>query len=146
LRSALALCHDPSEAEDLVQETFCQALESEWRFRGDSLLHTWLFGILRNVCHRYLRRKKRMILGEALVTRETTRLGPSLARDEADRPHALADAVRRLSPTHREVIVLRYYKNLSIHEIAKRTCVCEGTVKSRLHYAVHHLERSSRES
>ena len=49
--------------------------------------------------------------------------------------------MQRLSPEHREVIVLRYYENLKIQEIAERTGVSKGTVKSRLHYAMRCLEQ-----
>lgn len=44
-------------------------------------------------------------------------------------------------PGHREVVVLRYYENMKIHEIASHAGVSVGTVKSRLHYAVRSLER-----
>ncbi len=45
LRSACLLCGDETEAQDLVQETFVQALKSAHRFRGDSAVYTWLHGI-----------------------------------------------------------------------------------------------------
>ena len=49
--------------------------------------------------------------------------------------------MQKLSHEHREVIVLRYYENLKIAEIARQAGVSKGTVKSRLHYAVRHLEQ-----
>lgn len=49
LRSAFLLCGSESEAQDLVQETFLQALRCVGRFRGQSGLHTWLHGILLNL-------------------------------------------------------------------------------------------------
>src|SRR5437868_6249365 len=67
LRSAYLLCGDENEAEDLVQETFLQAIKSAHRFRGDSAIYTWLHGILRNLCHRHLRKQKRLLFQEDLI-------------------------------------------------------------------------------
>lgn len=53
----------------------------------------------------------------------------------------LTKAVRRLSEKHRLVIVLYYYDELSVHEIAKITGCLEGTVKSRLHFARRQLKK-----
>ena len=64
LRSACLLCGDATEAQDLVQETFVQALKSAHRFRGDSAVYTWLHGILLNVCRRHLRKQKRLVFDE----------------------------------------------------------------------------------
>ena len=62
--------------------------------------------------------------------------------DQADaivRRDALATALRTLSPDHREVVVLRYFFDLTVDQIAARTDVGSGTVKSRLHYALRYL-------
>ena len=141
LRSACLLCGDETEAQDLVQETFVQALKSAHRFRGDSSIYTWLHGILLNLCRRHFRKQKRLVFEEERVLKETVQPSPG---DELDRDFcakALAQAVRKLSPDHREVIVLRYYENLKIEEIARHIGASKGTVKSRLHYAVRCLEQ-----
>jgi RNA polymerase sigma factor (sigma-70 family) len=141
LRSACLLCGHETEAQDLVQETFVQAVKSADRFRGDSAVYTWLYGILLNLCRRHLRRQKRLVFDEERVLKEVYQPGPA---DELDRDFCatgLAVAMRKLSPEHREVIVLRYYDNLKIAEIARQTRVSTGTVKSRLHYAVRRLEQ-----
>jgi DNA-directed RNA polymerase specialized sigma24 family protein len=52
---------------------------------------------------------------------------------------ALRDALARLSPDHRTVVVLRFFADLSVDEIADRTGERAGTVKSRLHYALSFL-------
>ena len=141
LRSAFLLCGDETEAQDLVQETFLQALKSARAFRGDSAVYTWLHGIMRNLCHRHLRHQKRLVFDEQLVGREATVASPASEQDEAFCADRLAQAIADLSPEHREVIVLRYYENLKLQEIAARTGVSAGTVKSRLHYAARCLEQ-----
>ncbi len=141
LRSACLLCGNETEAQDLVQETYVQALKSAHRFRGDSAVYTWLHGILLNLCRRHFRKQKRLVFEEERVLKET--IQPSLA-EEIDRDFCatgLALAIQKLSPEHREVIVLRYYEDLKIEEIARQTGVSKGTVKSRLHYAVRCLEQ-----
>ncbi len=141
LRSAYLLCGDATEAQDLVQETFLQALKSAHRFQGASSVYTWLHGILRNLCHRHLRKQKRLVFEEALVLGEALPPAAPGASDQDFCAAKLAQALQRLSPEQREVVVLRYYEDLKIHEIAARTGVSLGTVKSRLHYAVRCLQQ-----
>jgi RNA polymerase sigma-70 factor (ECF subfamily) len=141
LRSAYLMCGDESEAQDLVQETFLQAHKSAHRFRGDSSIYTWLFGILRNLCHRHLRKQKRFLFEESLISSQAGSAEPEPRADIDFCAQKLAEALQRLSTEHREVIVLRYYENLKIDEIASCTGASPGTVKSRLHYAVRHLQQ-----
>src|SRR5438046_3753449 len=79
VRSAYLLCGDETEAQDLVQETFLQALKSAHRFRGDSAVYTWLHGILRNLCCRHLRPQKRLVFEQKLVLKDPSR--PPAAND-----------------------------------------------------------------
>ena len=141
LRSAYLLCGDATDAQDLVQETFLQALKSAHRFRGESALYTWLHGILLNVSRHHWRRQKRLVLDEHVVLETAS---DSVAEADADREFRatrLARVLQTLSPEHREVIVLRFYENLKLHEIAAQTGVSAGTIKSRLHYALRCLEK-----
>jgi len=141
LRSACLLCGDETEAQDLAQETFVQALKSAHRFRGYSAVYTWLHGILLNVCRRHLRKQKRLVFDEERVLQQTFQSSQADDLDQDFCASMLAQAVQRLSHEHREVIVLRYYEKLKIAEIARQAGVSKGTVKSRLHYAVRHLEQ-----
>jgi RNA polymerase sigma-70 factor (ECF subfamily) len=141
VRSAYLLCGDETEAQDLAQETLLQALKSAHRFRGNSAVYTWLYGILRNLCHRHLRKQKRLVFEEELVLKEASQPGTEDGTDREFCADRLARALQELSPEHREVIVLRYYENLKLDEIAAHTGVSKGTVKSRLHYAVRGLQQ-----
>jgi RNA polymerase sigma factor (sigma-70 family) len=141
LRSAYLLCGDATEAQDLVQDTFLQALKSVHRFRGESAMYTWLHGILLNVSRHHRRRQKRLVFDENIAVEMP---GMGVAEADCDREFRttrLVRALQTLSPEHREVIVLRFYENLKIHEIATRSRVSPGTVKSRLHYALRCLEK-----
>lgn len=141
LRSAYLLCGNETEAQDLVQETFLQALKSAHRFRGASAVYTWLYGILRNLCHRHLRKQKRFLFEENLILETPFEPSADTSPDEEFCSAKIAAALQKLSPGHREVIVLRYFETMKIHDIAAQTGMSPGTVKSRLHYAVRCLER-----
>jgi RNA polymerase sigma-70 factor (ECF subfamily) len=54
---------------------------------------------------------------------------------------ALAEALSGLSGPHREVLILRFYEDMKIHEIAAHLGISKGTVKSRLHYAIAEMQR-----
>jgi RNA polymerase sigma-70 factor (ECF subfamily) len=140
LRSACLLCGDETEAQDLVQETFLQALKSIGLFRGESAVYTWLHGILLNLCRRHFRKQKHLVFEEEPFLKQSFRPMPADELDQNFYTNNLMIAVRKLSPEHREVIDLRYYENLRIEEMAAQLGVSKGTVKSRLHYAVRRLE------
>ncbi len=142
-RSAFLLCNHEADARDLVQETFLQAARSVARFRGQSSVYTWLHGILLNLTRHYHRDRKRLVFEpEPLEIEEAAQ--PESASSSSDVRTAsaiLAEALKRLSEVHREVLVMRYYENLRIREIAQNLGISSGTVKSRLHYAVAEMQR-----
>ena len=141
LRSAYLLCGNQTEAEDLVQETLLQALKSAHRFRGDSAVYTWLHGILLNLSRHHWRKQKRLVFDDTIALRMPCNETSDTEADREFQASRLAHAVQALSAEHREVIVLRYFENLKIQQIAKQTGASVGTVKSRLHYAVRCLEK-----
>jgi RNA polymerase sigma-70 factor, ECF subfamily len=141
LRSAYLLCGDATEAQDLAQETFLQALKSAHCFRGESAIYTWLHGILLNLSRHHWRRQKRLVLDEHIALETPFDNAAEADADREFRATRLARALQTLSPEHREVIVLRFYENLKIHEISAQTGLSAGTIKSRLHYALRCLEK-----
>src|SRR6266851_490627 len=121
LRSAFWLCGNETDAQDLVQDTFLQAIRSVHRFEGRSTVYTWLHAILLNLTRHYHRDRKRIVYDEALTGREASPpVGNPWQLDAATASSALLEALRKLSWAHREVIILRYYENMKIHEIARR--------------------------
>jgi RNA polymerase sigma-70 factor (ECF subfamily) len=142
LRSATLLCGDETAAQDLVQDSFVEALRSVHRFRGQASLYTWLHSILMNLTRHYRRDSKRLVYDNELAAQEVSVL--------EDRPGALdfetaaaelARALRQLSDSHRQVLVLRYYEHMKIHEMARHLGLSNGTVKSRLHYAMREMQK-----
>ena len=130
---------DRQRAEDLVQETLLRA----WRHpealdpdRGS--VRAWLFTTARHLAIDAWRRRTARV-GEVVTD---TLPEPPPEVDEADRAveaWTVAEALGRLSPAHREVLVECFYRGRSVAEAAARLGVPPGTVKSRTHYALRSL-------
>ncbi len=131
-----------TEAQDLVQETFLEAIRSIHRFQGRSTIYTWLHAILLNLTRRSRRHRQRLVYDEELINGEISPANENPnSLDTGTAASALGNALNRLSDAHREVIVLRYYEELKIHEIATSLDISVGTVKSRLHYAIEEMQK-----
>ena len=142
LRSAFSLCGNETDAQDIVQETFLQAIRSVHRFQGRSSIYTWLHAILLNLTRHYHRDRKRIVYDDELADREASPTDDHPSQmDTGTASSALWQALRQLSAAHQEVIVLRYYENMKIHEIATHLAISKGTVKSRLHYAIGEMQK-----
>jgi RNA polymerase sigma-70 factor (ECF subfamily) len=135
IKAAWFLCRDREEAEDLVQETFYQAIHAAVRFEGRSAPYTWLYGIMRRQFLLHCRKNRHFLRLMGLA-------GPSLRTSEIAEPERderldpMMRAVSSLSPKHREIILLRYIDGHKIAKIAGILNISEGTVKSRLHHAL----------
>jgi RNA polymerase sigma-70 factor, ECF subfamily len=142
LRSACLLCGSETDAQDLVQETFLQALQSAHRFERRSSIYTWLHAILLNLTRHYHRDRKRLVFDDQLARQDTpvSEEGPSRLDTEAA-GGALMETLGRLSVPHREVLILRFYENMKLGEIAAHLGLATGTVKSRLHYGLAEMQR-----
>ncbi len=140
-RLARAILGDEQEAEDALQEACLAA----WR-RGDSLrdpdrFEPWFERIVVNECRDRLRGRRRGQVRAIALEGAWRSDGEGLAPDPADRDAArdLDRAFDALDPDHRIVVLLRYWQDLTVDDIAERVGVPAGTVKSRLHYALRAL-------
>ncbi len=143
-RFGLKMCHDPRDAEDVLQDTMMAMARTIGEFRGASSLTTWLYAIARNFCVRKRRKSKfapvRELSLEAVMAQEGDRLrDPAPAPDEAvmaaELRTALHDAIQALEPSQRDVLVLRDVEGLSAPEVAEVLRINVPAVKSRLHRA-----------
>ncbi len=139
------------EAEDVGQETFIRLYRSLDRFRGDSSLGTYLTRIAINLSLTALKKRKRRI--SRFVSRdETERDRPEASwdpRGELERKddiRRVREAVARLAPNHKTVVVLRMIDGYSTREAAEILGVPVGTVMSRLARAMERLEKEMKES
>lgn len=129
---------DRELAEEVVQDVFAQLWRHAERYDGRrASVRTWLYAIARNRiidAHRRAAARPRRAEDAALDT-----AAQMDALDQAVLRWQVTAALARLSPEHREVIRLAHYGGLTMREIAERTGVPLGTVKSRTSYALRHL-------
>ncbi len=134
-RLAAVILDDDVEAEDAVHDAGVRAW-SRWRdLRDPARFDAWFDRIVVNACRDRLRRRRLRPIG-------LDGFGDPPAPDVLDRPperDALRRALATLTPEHRAVVLLHHVEGLPLAEIAARTGEREGTVKSRLHYALREL-------
>jgi RNA polymerase sigma-70 factor (ECF subfamily) len=131
------------DAQDAVQEAFLHAYQSLESFKGGSQFFTWLYRIAVNTAISQ-RRKRRVLLridpgkegageNEPLDASEQSRPSHSLEQEEQARQ--VRQALDRLSPEHRAVLVLKEMEGHRYESMARILGVPVGTVRSRLHRA-----------
>ena len=138
-RLAHAILRERAEAEDATHDAFVIAWRKWDSLRDRALFERWFDRILVNTCRNRLRSMSRRRIGETAATPPLTRPDPYGQVQERD---TLWPAIAGLTPDQRIVVSLRFYKDLSIDEIANRMGVRPGTVKSRLHRALRDLRAS----
>jgi len=141
-RFATLMLGHQGDAEDATHDAALAA----WRRFGDlrerDHFEAWFGRILHNVCRDRLRARRRAPFSLDLEPPTPAAAARFAAPDQAEaivRRDALGSALRTLTPEHREVVILRFYFDLTIDQIAARTGAGAGTVKSRLHYALSYL-------
>ena len=132
-RLAMWLDRDRREAEDLVQETFTQALQSFHRFTPGTNCRAWLVSILHHVrSNRRRARYRRPVLEDADDRiAETVPFVPAIPQHVTDED--VLAALRALPEAHQHVILLCDIEEMSYKEIAEALSIPIGTVMSRLH-------------
>lgn len=133
-RLALSMLDDPAEADEATQDAFVAALRRLDSYRGEASFATWLYAIALNVCRGRLRRRRALRLADRAAEQHAEQI--AIAR-EADR--AVWQALQRLNDKQREVMILRYYHDLKLAEIARVTGVSERTVRTWLQQAHEQL-------
>ncbi|ROP56784.1 MULTISPECIES: sigma-70 family RNA polymerase sigma factor [unclassified Rathayibacter] len=133
---AVNALRDRGLAEDCVQETFLRAWRSRERYVAERASpRTWLFAIARNVivdAHRSLHRLPRIVPAEVL---------DDVPGDDVDplEPLMMVEALARLSPEHRQVVVAIHLRGESYAEVSAATGVAVATLRTRTFYALKAL-------
>lgn len=140
-RIAMSLSSSRADAEDVLQEALIGAFQSVKRFDGRSSVKTWLTSILMRQAAKGWHRSRHSRSNLSIHSSDNKRDGEDASMavdscdDDVDRRLDLADVLQRLSPPHRQIIVLREIEKMSYDEIAEALGLPRGTVESRLHRA-----------
>jgi RNA polymerase sigma-70 factor (ECF subfamily) len=154
-RFSLLVCGHPEDAEDVMQEALLQTYRHVRRIEQPEAFRTWLYSTVRNAC--LMKRRRRVGEPEEFVSVEQgvrTTDGTNAPIDVADtsRPAdrrlidagmdgRLRDALKKLPPSYRMIVVMREMEGLSTHEVATVAKLSEANVKTRLHRARLMLRR-----
>jgi RNA polymerase sigma-70 factor (ECF subfamily) len=143
-RLALSVLNDHGEANEVAQDTFISALDALRSYRENSSFKAWLYTIALNLSRSRLRKRKTLERLQRTLTaffhvqsQRPPTLEDMIIGNEEDA--ALWKALDKLGEKHRTPILLRYYHDLSIAEIAEILNIKEGTVHSRLSIARERL-------
>ncbi len=137
LRMCVIWLRDSQQAQDAVQETFLKAYEALPRFRGECQEKTWLMRIAVNVC-----RDMRKTAWFRMVDRRVTPdMLPEPSADYEPEDDTLFRAVWKLPARQREAVLLYYYQDMKLEEIAKVLSVAPSTVSRRIAAATDTLRK-----
>ncbi len=148
-------CNNAQLAEDIFQETFVKAIITikNGNYTENGKFANWIFRIARNLVIDHFRRES----SECTVSTDDDNfdilnrkeLGGDTIEDELVELQ-IRDDIRRLIKalpfSQRQVLVMRYYRNLSFKEIAEKTGVSINTALGRMRYAILNLRRMAQES
>lgn len=134
-RLAYSIVLNKEDAEDVVSESILKAYSHLAELKDAKKMKAWLFQIIANESKTCLRKRKRIELTE----------DPSLfsaKENKTEAPHDLLEYVYQLGESFREVILLYYFEEFRVKEIARILAISEGTVKSRLSRAREALKEA----
>jgi len=136
-RLARLILRDVQEAEDATHDAFARAWRDHSRLRDPDRFDAWFNRIVVNTCRDRLRRqghRRHDPLDRAADAPAPHDAGSTLSnRDALERAFAVLNADQRIA------VVLRYYRDLPVDDVARAVGAPVGTVRSRLHYALGHL-------
>jgi RNA polymerase sigma-70 factor, ECF subfamily len=129
-----SIVHDHHEAEDVTQQVFAKLIHVIGKYeQRDVPFFAWILRVARNVAVDHVRRQ-RLVPVEEIRTSDNGEGDPA----RRGRIHDLTDALSKLPPAQREVLVLRHIGGLTPAEIAKRTGRSEGSI-----HGLHHRGRKA---
>ena len=141
--SVYRLVENAEDAQDVVQEAFLNAYQSLERFKGDSQFFTWLYRIAVNTAISYMRKHRAMARIETQKNGElvlephdlSSASRPEYALEQAEQQTRVRQALARLSPEHRAVLIMKDMEGQKYERMAEIMQVPIGTIRSRLHRA-----------
>src|SRR5690606_15112558 len=119
------------DALEAIQEVTFRAYKNIKKVREPNYFSTWLTRIMINYCNDELKRKKRFINSEIKIE-------PGKVENYDERL-IIEQMIQKLKPKHQEVVVLKYFHDLTITQISNQLKLPEGTIKTWLNRALKDL-------
>jgi RNA polymerase sigma-70 factor (ECF subfamily) len=142
--TANLILRDTDRAQDAVQDACLLAWRHVRSLRDPDAWDAWLRRLTVNACYKVARKEKRRTLVECNVTPDAaTARAPDASSDIAEREWVMSE-LDQLDIDRRAVIVLHYYLDLSVPEVAEILDIPVGTAASRLHRGLEDMRKSMR--
>lgn len=132
-RVALRMLGSETDAQDAVQETFVRAWRGLGRFRGDSVLSTWLYRIVTRRCLDMIASRRPST--ELQETERDAGVDVPASVEHRERLWAVTRAIARLPVEQRTALVLREFEGLSYEQVAEVLNTSVPAIKGRIHRA-----------
>lgn len=136
-RVAFSYSRNEEEALDLIQEAITKALKNIDKLKEKEYIKTWFYRILINECLQYIKKNKRIITCELQEIESKVEWNDNISVEGID----VYKCVQSLNEKLKTVIILRFFEDMKIDEIAKITKTNENTVKSRLYKGLKELKK-----
>ncbi|WP_342429712.1 sigma-70 family RNA polymerase sigma factor [Neobacillus sp. FSL H8-0543] len=136
-KTALSFFRNEEEALEAIQEVTYRAFKGIRSIKEPSYFKTWLIRIMINYCNDQLKKKKRTVLGDEIISQQ----GISENHTEME----LKDAMLGLDDRSREILTLKYFNDMKISEIAATMQCPEGTIKTWIYKALKSLREKLEE-
>lgn len=138
----LKTVNDPTLAEDLLQDTFIEILQTINNLNEPAAFPSWSKQVAYHKCTAYFKKRREILADEKedglsvfdTLEEDNAEFIPDEALDKADLKQTIHQMIDELPEEQRSALLLRYFDEISVKEIAEIQGVTEGTVKSRLNY------------
>src|SRR5262249_54479004 len=146
-RAALRMVFNEDVAQDLTQQALFRAYLALEQLREDAHFRRWLYGIVLNVCRPYLRHQKFVQfplegLAEGHVAGLDRVVDPEQMVEEAGVGRRVLEAIHDLTAENKLTVLLFYYDQLSLQEVAESLGISVVAVKGRLHKVRQRLRKN----
>ena len=133
-RFAFSYTHNKEDAEDIVSQSIIKALRSIDSLRDTNVLKSWFFKIIANTSLTFLRKNKNIVFMDYDNIEDTN--GTTDDYSEL----SFNETIEKLDIKYREILILRFFENMTLQEISGVLNINENTIKTRLYRALKILK------
>lgn len=132
-RLAKSYTHNSDDALDIVQNGACKAIMSGNKLKNEAFVETWIYRIMLNEIFRFCKTNRNILI----VPQD---MAPETGKEDTYENFDLQVALDRLEPKDKSVIILKYFEDMKLSEIAQILNEKENTIKSRLYRSLDKLK------